>query len=149
MDGSEVIVTTYQELYDSLLSKIKSYDFVALLDDEVYQIIHDYIRPATVKYTNCKKDLSDRNDILREFNFQLTDTEIEVLVKYMLIEWLESNYINTPMALKSQLTSKEFNATRNVEVLDRVIMIRDKYLRENKQIAGINSYKNSELFNIV
>lgn len=52
-------VTTYQELYDSLLSKIKSYDFVALPDHEVYQIICDYIRPAIVKYTNCKKDLSD------------------------------------------------------------------------------------------
>lgn len=142
-------VTTYQELYDSLLSKIKSYDFVSLPDYEVYQIIYDYIRPAIVKYTNCKKDLSDRDNILEQFNFKLTDTELEVLVKYMLVEWLEANYINTPMVLKSQLTSKEFNATRNVEVLDKVIMLRNKYLQENKQLAGINSYKDSELFNII
>lgn len=142
-------VTTYQELYDSLLSKIKSYDFVALPDCDVYQIIHDYIRPAIVKYTNCKKDLSDRDDILEQFNFKLSDTELEVLVKYMLVEWLEANYINTPMVLKSQLTSKEFNATRNVEVLDKVITLRDRYLQENKQLAGINSYKDSEIFNIV
>lgn len=142
-------VTTYQELYDGLASKIKSYDFMSLSDNQVYQIMFDYIRPAIVRYSNCKKNLFDRDNILGQFNFKLTDTEIEVLIRYMLVEWLESNYINTQMVLKSQLTSKEFNATRNVEVLDKVITIRNQYLREIKQIAGIDSYKNSELFNIV
>lgn len=42
-------VTTYQELYDSLLSKIKSYDFVAMPDIHMYEIINDYIRPAIVR----------------------------------------------------------------------------------------------------
>lgn len=149
MDESEVIVTTYQELYDSLLSKIKSYDFVSMPDIHMYQIIKDYIRPAIVRYTNCKQDLSDRDEILEQFNFKLADTELEVLVKYMLIEWLEANYINTPLMLKSQLISKEFNATRNVEVLDKVILLRDKYLYDNKQIASISSYKGSKLFDIV
>lgn len=142
-------VTTYQELYDSLLSKIKSYDFVAMPDIHMYEIINDYIRPAIVRYTNCKQDLSDRDDLLEQFNFKLTDTELEVLVKYMLVEWLEANYINTPMMLKSQLTSKEFNATRNVEVLDKIMLLRDKYLQDNKQIAGVSSYKNSKLFDII
>lgn len=86
---------------------------------------------------------------MEQFNFKLTDTELEVLVKYMLVEWLEANYINTPMMLKSQLTSKEFNATRNVEVLDKIMLLRDKYLQDNKQIAGVSSYKNSKLFDII
>lgn len=128
---------------------MKSYEFISISDSDVYEILQDYIRPSIVRYTNCKKDLSDRDDLLQQFNFKLADTELEVLTKYMLIEWLESNYINTPMMLKSQLPSKEFNATRNVEVLDKIILLRDKYLQDNKQIAGINSYKNSKLFNIV
>jgi len=140
--------TPYTTLYDSCLTKLKSYELAALSDDEIYQIMGDYLRPAIVMYTNCKSDLSDRDDVLGCFNFALSDVEIEVLSKYMLICYLEATYINVPIAMKASLSSKDFNAFSNANLLDKIVKVRDTYLGENKQLSGIMSYQNSELFSL-
>lgn len=114
----------------------------------VYEILIDYIRPAIVRYSNCKQNLSDRDDIMQRFNFALTDTNKEILIRYVVINWIEANFINVPSMLKTQLISKEFNATHSVELLDKLINLRDRYILEIENLISKNSYKNSTLFNI-
>ena len=44
------MATTYKELYESVYSKIKDYDFVQMLEEDADEILHDYIRPAIVAF---------------------------------------------------------------------------------------------------
>lgn len=130
--------TPYTVLYDSVLSKIKDYDFLNLKEDAVYSILHDYIRPAIVSFRICKVDLSNRNE--KGFNITLNDTEIEILSNYMVINYLDSNYIRVPSVLKQALPSKDFKAFSSANLLDKMLAVRDKYLSDNETLLSRYSW---------
>ena len=131
--------TPYTVLYESVLSKIKDYDFINLDEQDIYEILSDYIRPAIVSFRICKIDLSDRNE--SGFNENLNDTEIEILSNYMVINYLDSNYIRVPLALKQTLSSKDFNAFSPANQLNAVMAVRDKYLSDNETLLSRYSWK--------
>ena len=140
--------TTYKEIADALFNKIKDYTFLQLDEATAYEIVINYIRPAVVKFENCKQDLSDRDDELAEFNFALSDETFIILVNYMVIEWLDSNYILTANALKARLSSADFHSLNLHNQLGKVIELRDGLKAENDQLAINRSYKGSKLFEL-
>lgn len=128
------MATSYKELYNSVYSKIKDYDFIAMSEDEADEILHDYIRPAIVDFEDCKQDLSDRDEALKSFNIDLTDINFEILSNFIVIKYIEATYINTPMALKAYMSTADFHKYDNKDVLGKVVEVRDGYLKRNKQL---------------
>jgi len=126
--------TPFKELYESVLSKIKDYDFLNLNEEEIYEVLSDYLRPAIAAFRGCKQDLSQRDDM--QFHCKLTDTEIEILSNYMVINYLDSNYIRVPLALKQTLSSKDFNAFSPANQLDKMIAMREKYRKDNETLLS-------------
>lgn len=140
--------TTYKELADALFNKIKDYTFLTLDESTAYEIVINYIRPASVRFENCKQDLSDRNDERQEFNIALTDDTFVILVNYMAIEWLESNFILTANALKARLSPADFHSLNMHNQLSKVTELRNTLKAESDQLAINRSFKNSKLFEI-
>ena len=138
--------TEYSVLYDSVLSKIKDYDFLKLDESQVYTILFDYIRPAVVRFRSCKQDLSNRDDEAGVFNVSLTDPEIEILSNYMVVEYLDANYIRVPTAMKQVLNNKDFNAFSPANLLDKISGVRNHYIEETKQLMRDYSYVDSKIF---
>ena len=128
------MATTYKELYNSVYSKIKDYDFLSMTEEEADDILHDYIRPAIVDFEDCKQDLSDRDEVGQTFNIDLTDINFEILSNFMVVKYIEATYINTPMALKAYMSTSDFHKYDNKDVLGKVIEVRDMYLKRNKQL---------------
>ena len=141
--------TTYKELADAVFDKIKDVDFANMSEETAYEIVVGYMRPAIVAFQSATQDLSDRDDELAEFNFALTDVTFVILVNYMIIEWLTSNYILTSNALKSRLSSSDFHSLNLHNQLNKAIELRDELKSESDQLAINKSYKNSKLFSIV
>lgn len=128
------MATTYKELYNSVYSKIKDYDFCEMLESEADAILHDYIRPAILKFEDCSQDLTDRDDEAEQFNTDLTDINFEILSNFMVVEYLDATYIRTTMMLKAYMSTSDFHKYDNKDVLGKVIEVRDMYKRENKQL---------------
>lgn len=128
------MATTYKELYDSVYAKIKDYDFVDMLEEDVDEILHDYLRPAVVAFECCTQDLSDRDEGLYQFNIDLTDVNFEILSNYMVIIYLDSTYIRTSLMLKAHMSTTDFHKYDNKDVLSKAIEARDMYKKENKQL---------------
>lgn len=141
--------TTYKELADAVFNKIKDVDFANMSEETAYEIVVGYMRPAIVAFQSATQDLSDRDDELAEFNFTLTDVTFVILVNYMIIEWLTSNYILTSNALKSRLSSSDFHSLNLHNQLNKAVELRDELKSENDQLAINKSYKGSKLFSIV
>ncbi len=127
------LATTYKELYDSVYSKIKDYDFVDMLEEDADEILHDYLRPAVVAFECCNQDLSDRDEDSQQFNITLNDVNFEILSNFMVIVYLDSTYIRTSLMLKAHMSTADFHKYDNKDVLSKVIEARDMYKRENKQ----------------
>lgn len=141
--------TTYKELADAVFDKIKDMDFASIDEEVAYQIVIGYMRPAIVAFQSAKQNLSDRDDELEQFNFILTDETFIILVNYMVIEWLNANYILTSTALKSRLSTSDFHSLQLSNMLGKAMELRSMLKSENDQLAINKSYKNSKLFDLV
>ena len=140
--------TTYRELADAVFNKIKDLDFTFMSEDVAYEIVIGYMKSAIVKFENCKQDLSNRDDSLEEFNFCLADDTFIILVNYMVIEWLNANFILTSSALKARLSSSNFHSLNLHNQLGKALELRSILKSENDQLAINRSYKNSKLFDL-
>lgn len=140
--------TTYEELTNLLFDKIKD-SFPNMTQEEVYEIAETYINPSCVKFSECKQDLFDRDEVNKRFNYKLNYWNTDILVRFILIEWLESNYINTSVMLKQHLTSSEFKTFDNKNQLEKNMQLRDKYDKEVDELMKKYGYKHTDLFDFV
>lgn len=145
----EIKYTSYKSLVDAFFNKIKDYDFVSMDEKDAYEIATKYISPACLKFEACEQDLDDRDDELNCFLFELTKKNFDILVNYMVIEWLDSNYILTGQMLKSRLTTTDFHALNQYQLLGTVTALRKSLLSENNQLAINKSCSDSEIFEMI
>lgn len=136
--------TSYEKIYENLLSKFHSYDIPLMTEDEVKEQLHDYLIPAIARFHICKKDLQDRDDYLEQFNSELSEMEIEILSNYVLLEYLDSTYIRTPTLLKVNLSSSDFNSYSPANMLDKLLNMHKTYLSENETLLSRYAWKNTE-----
>lgn len=142
--------TTYKALADKFFNKILDYNFAnGMTEETAYEIAIGYIDAACNQFESCNQDLEKRDDILKEFDFELTRNNQVMLVNYMVIEWLTSNYITTSQALKARLSSSDFHALGQKDMLAKALEVRAALKSENDQLAINKSYKKSELYDIV
>ena len=127
-------MTPYKALYDSVYSKLKDYDLAAMEEAEADEIMHDYLRPAIVSFECCNQDLNDRNEENACFNYDLTAINFEILSNFMLIHFLDSTYIRTSLMLRAHMSTTDFHKFDNKDVLGKVMEVREKYHKENKQL---------------
>ena len=106
------MATSYEKLYENLLPKFRSYEIPLMTTEEVKDYLHDFIIPAISRFHVCRKDLNNRDDILQRFNVDLSDIEVEILSNYLLIEYIDSEYIRVPSLLKTTLPSPKPPAQR-------------------------------------
>ena len=142
--------TTYKELADYVFRKIKDTNFAEMISEQIaYDIVIGYLRSAIVMFDNCKQDLSDRDDILQEFNYTLNDDTFIILCNYMVIEWLTSEFILTRQNLKARLSTSDYHKIDTKDMLGKAMELRSMLKSENDQLAINKSYKDSKLFDIV
>ena len=128
--------TPYEKIYENLLPKFRSYEIPLMTEEEVKENLHDYLIPAIARFHVCRKDLTDRDDILERFNSELSDTEIEILSNYVLLEYIDSTYVRTPTLLKVNLSSSDFNAFSPANMLDKLLAMHKTYLTENETLLS-------------
>ena len=115
------MATPYEKLYENLLPKFRSYEIPLMSTEEVKDYLHDFLIPAVSRFHVCRKDLNNRDDIIQRFNDDLSDIEIEILSNYLLIEYIDSEYIRVPSLLKVQLPSSGFKVFSPANFLDKLV----------------------------
>lgn len=140
--------TRYDELVDIFFNKIKDTDFASLDENIATEIVIGYIDSACNQFQSCTQSL-DRDDELQEFETKLDSNTKQMLVNYMVIEYLDSNYLRTSNALKTRLSSSDFHSLNLHNMLGKAMELRTMLKTENDQLAINRSYKNSSLFDIV
>lgn len=128
--------TSYEQLYANLLPKFRSYEIPLMSTEQVKDYLHDFLIPAISRFHVCRKDLNDRDDILQRFNIELSDMEIEILSNYLLIEYIDSEYIRVPSLLKVQLPSSDFKAFSSANMIEKLMNMHKTYLSENETLLA-------------
>ncbi len=130
------MATSYEKIYENLLPKFRSYEIPLMSTEEVKDYLHDFLIPAISRFHVCRKDLSNRDDIIQRFNVDLSDIEIEILSNYLLMEYIDSEYIRTPSLLKVQLPSSDFKVFSPANFLDKLMAMHKTYVSENETLLS-------------
>lgn len=130
------MATSYEKIYENLLPKFRSYDIPLMSTEEVKDCLHDYLVPAISRFHVCRKNLTDRDDIVQRFNVDLSDIEIEILSNYLLIEYIDSEYIRVPSLLKVQLPSSDFKVFSPANFLEKLMNMHKTYVSENETLLS-------------
>lgn len=130
------MATPYEKIYDNLLPKFRSYEIPLMSTEEVKDYLHDYLIPAISRFHVCRKDLTDRDDVLQRFNIDLSNEEVEILTNYLLIELLDSEYIRVPSLLKISLPSSDFKAFSKANLIDKLMAMHKTYVSENETLLS-------------
>jgi hypothetical protein len=119
----------------------------SLTDDEYDELLELFLSKAKIYFKSCKKDLSDIDDVLKEFNEDLDDEEQWVLALGIRLVWFERKLYKEEN-LRDRMTTKDYNASHSpANLIDKLILLRDKTERDLKQRVVDYSFNEFEGFN--
>lgn len=138
------MATPFKEIYDRVYNKISDYSFTKLTQDEVEDVLESFLLSALVKFKTCKKDLSNRDLTLKQFNEDLTDEEKEILATLICVEYLTPKLI-TDELLQQRLSTKDYNLYSQANQIKEIRELRDKFKSEANQMMINYSYSKKSL----
>lgn len=138
--------TPYEKIYGRFLNKITDYAILDQLNkgnqDFVKRRMLSYLNGAIALFTYGGDKLQNRDDELEQFNTLLSDLEIEILAKLMVVEYLSPVLINSDK-IETRLSSKDFNEFSSANLIKEVREIRDKEYSDAVSLMNINYHRSS------
>lgn len=141
------MVTTYSDIYELVLSLIRSYKiddiYVNGGEDGIETFFMPYLKIASGELeNNAGIDISDRDDFLRQFNNNLSDGKQLIIAKYIIIGYL-SKETHDIMQMQLHLQDGDFKTYAEKNNLDgklnALYMLKEEVGYDIKR-SGYNSF---------
>ena len=81
-------MTSYESLYNRALAQITDPLLVQLPEEDFEIMLHDWLMDAIVEPTVGEYDFSDRDEELKQFNFDISERDQKILSIHMVRAWL-------------------------------------------------------------
>ena len=81
-------MTSYEMLYNRALAQITDPLLAQLPEEDLEIMLHDWLMGAIVEPVVGSYDFSDRDEELRQFNFDISDRDQKILAIHMVRGWL-------------------------------------------------------------
>ena len=95
-------MTQYSTLYNRALAQITDPLLVQLPEEDLENMLHDWLLDAIVEPVTGTYNFSDRDEELKQFNFDISDLDQKILAIHMVRGWL------APQIRSVTLTSQVF-----------------------------------------
>lgn len=139
------MATPYETIYNRALSKIEDPTLAMLPEEDLENMLHGYLMSAIAKHRKCDHDLSDRDEELKQFNFDLSDLEMEILSILMVREWISQrlNSVTNVMQVFGGKEEKWFSQASHIKELREMD---DRLRLEAQQLSRDYSYTDNDYF---
>lgn len=111
--------TTYDDVIQAFLKKISEFSWCKLEDIEIDETVLGYMFSACAKFRTSKIDLTDRDNVLKQFNNHLDDEYVDIITTGMIAEWL-SPYVYNSDNMKLFLNTKDYNIVNQPQMLSQI-----------------------------
>ena len=137
-------MTSYGVIYDRFLNTTTDFDLADLDDHTLSEMLKGWLHSAIVKIRTAS-DLSDRNDESEEFNFDLSEMDVELLAMGMKLAWLDQR-INSTEYTNLFVAGKEEKFYSPSSQLAELRALRADILREMQQLYTYSTYNQNSYF---
>ncbi|RKJ79679.1 hypothetical protein D7X33_07315 [Butyricicoccus sp. 1XD8-22] len=139
------MATKYDEVYRKFLSRISDYDFLEFDVSTQYAIMHDYLTSAAADFNDvCRVDLDDRDELILQFNTDLTKKEVEILAVGMVCYWLEPKVLSTDN-LRNALNTKDYTVFSPSKLFEQIQNAYHTASQQFRFLKNMYSYRNGDL----
>lgn len=81
-------MTSYETIYERCLSQITDPLLATIPEEDLSIMLHDWLINAIVEPVVGEYDFSDRDEELKQFNFDISDRDQKILAIHMVRGWL-------------------------------------------------------------
>lgn len=140
---------SYDAVIEAFLNKITEFDFMHLPEENREAVVEGYLKRAASAFRkNCKYDLTDCDDVLREFlpTFESSDIDelVEILSEGMLVQWMKQCLYKQEL-LELTLNTADFSSYSPAEMLRRVGDAYERVQKDYVQMIREYSYNHGNL----
>lgn len=119
------MATPFQNIYDKFLSLIEDYELAIIPDDELDYLLFSYLdRAVSLDFKQCRKDLTNYNKELRQFNEDLTGEEQWIIAYGMVLSWLESK-IKRERLLRDAISDRDYEESSHANQLKELLNLEE------------------------
>ena len=139
-------MTSYTILYDRALAQITDPILAQLPEEDLEHMLHDYLMDAIVEPVVGEYDFSDRDEDLKQFNFDISERDQKILAIHMVRAWL------APQIKSVTLTAQVYSGkeTKFFAQANQLAEMRalDEQLRKDADLLFCRgTYLNNDYFN--
>jgi hypothetical protein len=132
--------TPFSKIDDMFLSDISDDTLLDYTEEERENILDSLRVKAITRFKACKQDLSDRDEVNRVFNQDLSDEVCLIISTIMRKFWLNDKIYNLEL-LRQRMSTKDWRLTSQAEHLLRLTILNQELEKEiSRMIVSYTTY---------
>lgn len=139
-------MTLYSTLYERALAQITDPLLAQLPEEDLEIMLHDWLMDAMVEPVIGEYDFSDRDEELKQFNFDISDRDQKILSIHMVRAWLapQIRSVTLTQQVFSGKETKYFSQSQHLAEMRAL----DEQLRKDADLLFCRgTYLNNDYFN--
>lgn len=139
-------MTSYTILYDRALAQITDPLLAQLPEEDLEYMLHDWLMDAIAEPVVGKYDFSDRDEELKQFNFNISDRDQKILAIHMVRGWLAPQ-IRSVTLTQQVYSGKETKYYAQANQLAEMRALDEQLRKDADLLFCRGTYLNNDYFN--
>ena len=139
-------MTSYETIYNRALAQITDPLLAQLPEEDLEMMLHDWLMDAIVEPTIGSYDFEDRDDELKQFNFDISNTDQKIIAIHMARGWLAPQITSVESTLQV-FSGKETKFYSQKEMLAEKQALDEKLRKDADLLFCRGTYTNNDYFN--
>ena len=138
-------MTSYEAIYVRALAQITDPLLVQIPEEDLENMLHDWLMNAITEPVVGEYDFADRDEDLKQFNFNISDRDQRILSIHMVRGWLAPQIAS--VTLTAQVYSgKETKYYAQANHLSEMRALDESLQKQADLLFGRGTYLNNEYF---
>ena len=139
-------MTSYEIIYNRALAQITDPLLAQLPEEDLEIMLHDWLMDAIVEPVVGEYDFSDRDEELKQFNFDISDRDQKILSIHMVRGWLAPQ-IRSVTLTQQVYSGKETKFFAQANQLAEMRALDDQLRKDADLLFCRGTYLNNDYFN--
>ena len=139
------MATPYEKIYNRFSQKITDFNLTEIDDYSLDEMLLGWLHSSIVNVRKRTHNLSLRDDVVQEFQEDLSDLEIEMLALGMKLAWIDQ-YLNSTENVLQFIGGKEEKYYSQANHISELRELRKDTLREMNSLHNYDTYVNNSYF---
>ena len=138
-------MTSYETIYNRALAQITDPLLAQLPEEDLEIMLHDWMMDAIVEPTIGSYDFEDRDDELKQFNFDISNADQKIIAIHMVRAWLAPQITSVESTLQV-FSGKETKFYSQKEMLAEKQALDEKLRKDADLLFCRGTYLNNDYF---